>query len=560
MEERRLILAFALSFAVLIGFRIWTNSRYPQPTTQESQAAQTTATAIAGTPAPSGAAQSPATATPRAGTTEDATVSSVLPTPTAPKQPVISGDERRIEIVSKEAEIAFSSKGARLLSWKLLEYKDPRGKAVEALPEGNPSPGPLDLITGKTNIDKTLAQALFLVTDIGGDGEKGARFDFSDGTLTVTKTVRTIKAGRAIVVEAKVTENGSEIPTQVFWGPGFGQPSADEKSLNGYLPPAVVEIDEAGAEARWPPSALQTPRQTRTRLVGIENKYFAVVFTGENGRPIDFSASVSPTDKDKNVQILVGLPVALTVGAKDYDRLKDLGLGAEMVVPVGSWLGPIVVPLTRALRAVNEKVGNYGIAIILLTLAISAALSPLRHYAILSSAKMAKVGPQIRAVQERYKRLSLTDPKRQQMQQEIAEVYEKNGIDMVRQTAAGCLPTLLTMPFLFAFYRMLDISVDLKGAPFFWIPDLSLKDPLFITPILSGLSMIAMQRLMPAPAVDPAQQRMMLLMPIIFSGMFAWAPAGLNLYWFISNLAAMLQQGLAMYFAPHLFPRTKDPQ
>ena len=143
------------------------------------------------------------------------------------------------------------------------------------------------------------------------------------------------------------------------------------------------------------------------------------------------------------------------------------------------------------------------------------------------------------------------------MQQEIADVYAKNGIDMVKQTAAGCLPTLLTMPFLFAFYRMLDISVDLKGAPFLWIPDLSLKDPLFITPLLSGLSMIAMQKLMPAPAMDPAQQRMMLLMPIIFSGMFAWAPAGLNLYWFISNVAAMVQQGLAMYFWPDLFPKSK---
>jgi YidC/Oxa1 family membrane protein insertase len=558
MEERRLILAFALSFAVLIGFRIWTNSRYPQPLPQETQTTQTAAPST-GTPAQNAGTQespiSPPTQIKAGGNASNA------PQPqTAPKAPVISGDETRVEIISNEAEIAFSSKGARLLSWKLLEYKDPRGKAVEALPEGNPSPGPLDLITGKNHIDQALKEALFRVTDIGGNGEKGARFDFSDGTLTATKTVRTIKAGRVVVVDAKITENGVEIPAQVFWGPGFGQESAEEKSLNGYLPPAVVEIDDAGGESRWPPTSLQTPRQSRTKLVGIENKYFAVILTREDGRPIDVNASVSTTDKDKNVQILVDLPITLTVGAKDYDRLKDLGLGGELVVPVGSWIGPIVVPLTRALRAVNARVGNYGIAIILLTLAISAALSPLRHYAILSSAKMAKVGPQIRAVQERYKRLSLTDPKRQQMQQEIAEVYSKNGIDMVRQTAAGCLPTLLTMPFLFAFYRMLDISVDLKGAPFFWIPDLSLMDPLFITPILSGLSMIGMQKLMPAPAIDPAQQRMMLLMPIIFSGMFAWAPAGLNLYWFISNLAAMLQQGLAMYFAPHLFPRTKAPQ
>ena len=382
-------------------------------------------------------------------------------------------------------------------------------------------------------------------------------FDFSDGSLVVHKSVQSIKGGRAFRIEARVLENGTPVPTQVYWGPGFGQPSEDEKSLRGYLPPEVVEVDEQGTEVRLPPSSLLVARASKARLVGVENKYFAAILTKEDGSLLDASASSVTDGKQANVQILVTPPLALMVGAKDYDRLQSLGMGAEKIVPVGSWLGPIVVPLTRALRAVNARVGNYGVAIILLTIGIAIALAPLRHYAILSSAKMAKVGPQIRAVQERYKRLSLTDPKRQQMQQEIAEVYEKNGIDMVRQTAAGCLPTLLTMPFLFAFYRMLDISVDLKGAPFFWIPDLSLKDPLFITPLLSGLSMIAMQRLMPAPAIDPAQQRMMMLMPIIFSGMFAWAPAGLNLYWFVSNLAAMAQQALAMYFAPHLFPKAK---
>lgn len=545
MEERRLILAFALSFAVLLGFRMWTNSRYPQP-------AATPAQSIA-SPTPGGPAASPAPQSSPANVAK-------VPTPTlapAPAAPLVTGDERRVELTFKDAEIAFSTKGARLLSWKLLDYKDQRGKPVEAHPGGNPAPGPLDLITGRADVDSRIREALFRSTELNVGGEKGARFEFSDGTLEVTKTVQAIKGGRAFRVEARVREAGVEVPTKLYWGPGFGQPSEDERSLRGYLPPEVVEIEESGTEVRLPPTGLAAPRSIRAKLVGVENKYFAVVMTREDGSPIEATASALVDGKETHVQVFVSPPVALTVGAKDYDRLQALGMGVEKIVPVGSWLGPIVVPLTRALRAVNARVGNYGVAIIILTIGIGIALSPLRHYAILSSAKMAKVGPQIRAVQERYKRLSLTDPKRQQMQQEIAEVYEKNGIDMVRQTAAGCLPTLLTMPFLFAFYRMLDISVDLKGAPFFWIPDLSLKDPLFITPLLSGLSMIAMQRLMPAPAVDPAQQRMMMLMPVIFSGMFAWAPAGLNLYWFVSNLVAMAQQALAMYFAPHLFPRAK---
>jgi YidC/Oxa1 family membrane protein insertase len=546
MEERRLILAFALSFAVLLGFRMWTNSRYPQPQPAPAQGAQS-----APPEAPKGAAASPV---PKP---SPATIAPAVEKPPAPAAAAVTGDEHRVELSFKDAEIAFSSKGARLLSWKLLDYKDQRGKAVEAHPGGNPAPGPLDLVTGRPDLDTRIREALFRSTELNLGSEKGARFDFSDGSLVVSKTIRTIKEGRAFRIEAEVRSDGLVVPAQVYWGPGFGQPTDEERSLQGYLPPQVVEIDEAGGEVRLPPASLTAPRTTRNRLVGVENKYFAAILTREDGMLVEATASATTHDKEASVQILAPLPIALTVGAKDYDRLHALGMGVEKIVPVGSWIGPIVVPLTRALRAVNARVGNYGVAIVLLTIGIAIALAPLRHYAILSSAKMAKVGPQIRAVQERYKRLSLTDPKRQQMQQEIAEVYEKNGIDMVRQTAAGCLPTLLTMPFLFAFYRMLDISVDLKGSPFFWIPDLSLKDPLFITPVLSGLSMIAMQRLMPAPAIDPAQQRMMMLMPVIFSGMFAWAPAGLNLYWFVSNLAAMAQQALAMYFAPHLFPKTK---
>lgn len=548
MEERRLILAFALSFAVLLGFRMWTNSRYPQPTAEQTPAAGPAATGVATTTTPA------PTASPAATRPDPVVVAA----PVIPAAPVVTGDERRVEITTREAEVAFSSRGARLLSWKLLEYKDPRGKAVEAHPGGNPIPGPLDLVTGRADLDARLRDALFKATDLVEGSEKGARFEYSDGALVVSKTIRTIKGGRAFRVEADVRENGVAVPVRLFWGPGFGQPTDEEKSLQGYIPPQVVEIDENGGEIRQAPGALTSPRTSRARIVGVENKYFAAIMTREDGSAFEVVTGASTHEGQASVHVLAPPPVLLAVGAKDHDRLQALELGAEKVVPVGSWIGPIVVPLTRALRAVNARVGNYGVAIILLTIAIALAMAPLRHYAILSSAKMAKVGPQIRTVQERYKRLSLTDPKRQQMQQEIAEVYQKNGIDMVRQTAAGCLPTLLTMPFLFAFYRMLDISVDLKGAPFLWIPDLSLKDPLFITPLLSGLSMIAMQRLMPAPAMDPAQQRMMMLMPIIFSGMFAWAPAGLNLYWFVSNLAAMVQQGLAMYFSPHLFPKAKS--
>ena len=189
MEERRLILAFALSFAVLIGFRMWTNSRYPQTAERPMQALST-----------------PTPAEPEAVATATA----------APRVPAISGEERRVELATPGAEIAFSSKGARLLSWKLLGYKDPRGKAVEAHPGGNPIPGPLDLVTGKADVDSRLREALFRVTDLSQGPERGARFDFSDGALEARKTIRTIKDGRAFLVEAEVKVNGVVVPAQVF--------------------------------------------------------------------------------------------------------------------------------------------------------------------------------------------------------------------------------------------------------------------------------------------------------------------------------------------------------
>ncbi|MBP9945708.1 MAG: hypothetical protein KBH14_04880, partial [Vicinamibacteria bacterium] len=182
MEERRLILAFALSFAVLLGFRMWTNSRYPQPTVEQTPAAGPAASGVA-------TATSPAPTASPAATRPDPIV---VAAPVIPAAPVVTGDERRVEIATREAEVAFSSRGARLLSWKLLEYKDPRGKAVEAHPGGNPIPGPLDLVTGRADLDARLRDAQFKATDLVEGSEKGARFEYSDGALVVSKTIRTI--------------------------------------------------------------------------------------------------------------------------------------------------------------------------------------------------------------------------------------------------------------------------------------------------------------------------------------------------------------------------------
>jgi YidC/Oxa1 family membrane protein insertase len=215
------------------------------------------------------------------------------------------------------------------------------------------------------------------------------------------------------------------------------------------------------------------------------------------------------------------------------------------VVPVGDWIGPIVVALMKLLRWVQGHVGNWGWSIVLLTILINLLMAPFRHYSIVNGLKMARLSPEMRVIQERYRKVPLMDPRRQKMQEEIQALYSKHGMSMGSQMMVGCLPLLLTMPFLFAFYRVLTVSVDLRGAPFLWIPDLAQKDPLFLTPVLMGVSMFAMQKMTPS-TLDPAQQRIMMLMPLMLAGMFLWAPSGLNLYWLTANLWSIAQQFVEM--------------
>jgi YidC/Oxa1 family membrane protein insertase len=152
--------------------------------------------------------------------------------------------------------------------------------------------------------------------------------------------------------------------------------------------------------------------------------------------------------------------------------------------------------------------------------------------------KMSEVQPQLKAIQARYKKLPKGDPKRQDQNKEVMELYQKHGVNPL----GGCLPLLVQMPFLFAFYRMLASSIELRGAPFMlWIQDLSKADPYYITPIVMGVTMIVQQKMTPTTG-DPAQKRMMMIMPVMFMFFFLTLSSGLVIYLLFSNLFGMLLQ------------------
>ena len=224
-------------------------------------------------------------------------------------------------------------------------------------------------------------------------------------------------------------------------------------------------------------------------------------------------------------------------GPKDFDVLVAVDRDLVRSIDFGMFAW-IVVPLLRALKWVNGYIGNYGWSIIALTVLINLAMFPLRHKSVVSMRRMQEIQPEVKAIQDRYAKLKMSDPAQQKMNVELMNLYRERGVN----PASGCVPMLLTLPVLFAFYSMLSVAIELRGAPFiWWIKDLSVHDPYFITPVLMGISQFVQTKMTPSTA-DPMQQKMMMFMPLIMMTFFIWAPSGLVLYWLVSNVWAIGQQ------------------
>jgi YidC/Oxa1 family membrane protein insertase len=219
------------------------------------------------------------------------------------------------------------------------------------------------------------------------------------------------------------------------------------------------------------------------------------------------------------------------VGPKLQDQLEDIDDSLKLTVDYG-WLTIISQPLFWLLSKVYSVVGNWGLAIILVTVMIKMVFYKLTEASGRSMAKMREIQPRMKALQDRYK------DDRQALSQAMMELYKREKVN----PAAGCLPILIQMPFFLAFYWVLLESVEMRQAPFaLWITDLSSRDPYFILPIIMGAAMLFQQRLNPAPA-DPVQAKVMQVMPVIFTVFFAFFPAGLVLYWVTNTGLSIAQQ------------------
>ena len=553
--ERRVLLAVFLSFLVLYVYQALFVPPPPPPDAQpETPPAAPPLSAAADAPLrPPPAALDPRQATEPAAGLE-------------PPDPVVGDTAPREVIVENDhVRAVFTNRGAHLSSWQLKDYLE-AGEPVDLLPRDLPSaePAPFSLELGdeqstylaNTGLYQASAERLRLT-----DRPETLTFDYEDASgLRVRKTFR-FEPGAgpylfALTVEA--SQGGQPLNPVLRWGPALG---GVERSTSGFafrqgprgvLDGSLLENGVLGEEDVTRPAADdvagQSTYQGRMSFVGVDNHYFlaSALPRGQETTVQYRAVPLPPRPPDEDPRELMAFDLALPggvtnlpfyLGPKDFDVLEAADPALPRSIEFGflSWL---VVPLHRSLTWVHSGVGNWGFSIIILTVMINLVIFPLRHKQVVSARKMQEIQPQMKAIQERYKHLKATDPDKQKMNQEVMALYRDSGVNPV----SGCLPLLATMPILFAFYRLLSMAIEMRGAPFMlWITDLSVHDPLYITPIVMGGSMVLQTWLTPTQ-VDPMQQKMMMMMPVVFTFMFLWAPSGLVVYWLTSNVLGIGQQ------------------
>ena len=543
--ERRVLVAVFLSFVVLYAYQALLPPPTPAPARQERAASQAPAAAAPDRPVPAGTPQAPA----------------VVASPPGPAaEPVVADDtEHTFAVETNVVRAEFSSRGGVLTHWQLKLFNDRAGRPVDLVPSGLPPelPKPFSLQLEDPELSRRLGGALFRLTGPSGSGasldaRKGAVtlvFEYQDAAgLRARKEFRLEPDSYVVGFSAAVSDGDRVLNPGVLWGPGLGDEVAVES--NSYVQKAQGLVFADGKVARLDAGALaeQSRYEGTLRFAGVDDHYFLAVAVNPGSarveyRPISLPVAGSePPVARSFVAYETWLPkppagARFFFGPKDFDVLR--AVDAELVRAINyGWFSWLCVPLLTSLKWINRFVGNYGWSIIILTILINVAMFPLRHKSVVSMRKMQEIQPEVKAIQDRYAKLKSTDPARQKMNVELMNLYRERGVN----PASGCIPMLLTMPVLFAFYSLLSAAIEIRGAPFMlWITDLSVHDPLYVTPLLMGASMVVQQRMTPTTA-DPMQQKIMMIMPVVFTFMFLYAPSGLVIYWLVSNVWAIGQQ------------------
>jgi YidC/Oxa1 family membrane protein insertase len=550
LDDRRLILFFAISLAILVLWQLLVPSAPPSP------------------PAGPGAVEEPVLPPPPAFPpgTPSPQVEAAEELPELP--PVAAVAEERVVVETAEYRAELTNRGAQLLSFVLREHRDGEGRPLELVRRRAAPPWPLALL-GEDLEPLPLNDALFTVQRRQEEGATVVAFEHRGPQGVARKELRFLANG-LVAVEV-------EVKGQSGWGlllgPGIRNPASAELAGRTaahtavYLAAGDLESVRPGKvnEARRLPGA-------GIAWAGLEDTYFLSVLVpgaplqsltlqpvtvapGPEGEPLSHvpflreeELGVEQRALARDLMVILqptgeALRGHLFLGPKEHERLRAFELGLERSVDWG-WLGFLVRPLLIGLRWIHENlVANYGWAIVLMTIVLKILLFPLTHKSIISMQKMQVLQPKIQAIRQKYKgklrdkrgRMDLEQQRK--MNEEMQELFRSEGAS----PTGGCLPLLLQIPFFFAFFRLLLTAVELRHEPWvLWVHDVSAPDPWYVLPVVMGLTQVYQQRLTPMSG-DPMQRRIMQFFPWMFM-IFAFSfPSGVVLYWTVNNVLTIFQ-------------------
>ena len=507
------------------------------------------------------------------GTTETA----AEPDPVEPADPETPPDETpsaEVKAAQSETEstvetdvfkVVFSNRGAVVKSWVLSDYMNAKREGeLDLVHQGGANdhgyPFEIDL-PGGDPVTK-LNDALFVVTEEPASGSAGPAivFEYSDGSMSAKKAFRFQKEGYVLRVESEVSQGGVPQSHLLTWKGGFGDTAQTQDALSSatfYYDPTVgsIERNEAGDA--------EDERLINTgpyEFAGINDLFFVASFLAtadsQELRLETSAVSIVPTEGVAE-QIFptmgIGAPgrneFDLFMGPKSVDILGAVRPELREIVDFGTVWGFVAEPIFWMLRWTHANVvSNYGWAIIVVACFINFATFPLKWKSMKSMKKMQALQPLVKQINDKYKGLSMRDPKKQEQQEEMMALYKKHGVNPL----GGCLPMLLQLPFFIGFYNVLSVAIEMRHAAWLWVPDLSMHEPsaLRILPIAMVLSQFWQQSMSPpTPSADASQMRLMKFMPLMM-GFFFWGfSSGLVLFWLTGNLVGVLQQVLLNRFS-----------
>ncbi|MEW6989587.1 membrane protein insertase YidC [Colwelliaceae bacterium 6441] len=457
-----------------------------------------------------------------------------------------------VEVTTDVLKLKINTQGGDIVEATLLAYETEQGSGIPftIMQDGNFKYIAQSGLTGAQGIDRTVkGRPIYQVdnTHYELSGEQPLVIDLSyttDNGLAVIKRFTFEKSSYKVAVDYLIENNSNSAASVELYAQLKQSTLVDQSSalIPTYRGAAYSTKEDKYEKFKFDEfSEEKLNVTTQGGWVAMLQHYFVSSWV-----PNQTEANLLYTSFSNNQNAVIGFKspaliiepaqqkmasATFYVGPKDQDSLAEIADGLELTVDFG-FLFMISQPLHWLLLQIQALVVNWGIAIIIITIIVKGVMYPLTKAQYTSMAKMRELAPKMAQLKERF------GDDRQKMSQATMEMYRKEKVN----PAGGCLPLLIQMPIFLALYWVFLESVELRHAHFgLWLQDLSSKDPLFILPILMGISMFIMQKMQPMTVQDPMQQKIMQYMPVMFTVFFFWFPSGLVLYWLVSNVISIIQ-------------------